>query len=810
MKAEMQRVVGVAWLVLVVPLAATAGQPKRQPSDGENLARGKPCVFDPVPNYRYCRDEDDPKQLTDGEYNGCVWTHKGTVGWQVGRTRVAFVDIDLGDAFPISKVTFDSITGGAQVTFPSAVLVFVSDDGKNYKLLCDVLTECLPQTKSLNHRFGAGGLKGYGRHVRLALLAGGFFMFCDEVEILKGTHGPEDVRYLDHQTVPAEEVKAYAERMLPWAAQKNATITLLREAEEAVAARSRRLGNAAAVEETRKQIEKERAAVLAERSVTPADYGQGPPYRQWDRRAFQSVARLNAKLWPDGPIVVWQKNDWDWLRPLEGPIDGEPGASVFVDMMNNEWATASFIVTSCSEEPLELELAADDLSGPSTVTAGEVLQIAHVVHAEAFGYSYRDDAIVPRSEGPVILQPGISKRVWITFRTRGMDLKPGTYTSSIHVAAGGKEFATVPVQLRVWPLRFPDEVTLHSNSWGYFDDPCLVGHEESAAQDLLDHYNTALVLNHRYLPKPKTDKDGNLTEPLDFGKLDQLLAWNPRCRLWLIWVGFEFGFNRMGTPSFGTPAWENAFTQFVTQMRDHLAEKGVSKKQFAWYWSDEPGGERWAKYDHPASKLLKEIDPEMLVWADPNSSVSARQLETSLPFVDMYCPSVGTLNSKAVLDVCHRTKQKSWQYVCASEKNQDPFAYYRWMSWKAWKNRLGGIGMWVYVDPNSQTFSDYTSGVSYAMIYKGEKGVIGSKRWDAWRQGIADYEYLRMLTDAVTAARKAGIKEAACEKAERLLTDGVNEVVGDSPHGGDRAKRELPDRLRVETLRLLTEFGSLR
>ena len=95
-------------------------------------------------------------------------------------------------------------------------------------------------------------------------------------------------------------------------------------------------------------------------------------------------------------------------------------------------------------------------------------------------------------------------------------------------------------------------------------------------------------------------------------------------------------------------------------------------------------------------------------------------------------------------------------------------------------------------------------------VYKGEKGVIGSKRWDAWRQGIADFEYVRMLTDAVTDARRAGITEDVCDKAERLLTDGVNEVVGDSAHGGERAKRESPDRLRIEILRVLTEFGSLR
>jgi len=346
----------------------------------------------------------------------------------------------------------------------------------------------------------------------------------------------------------------------------------------------------------------------------------------------------------------------------------------------------------------------------------------------------------------------------------------------------------------------------HVEGWGYFDDPCIAGHEEAAARDLLEHYNTALTLNHRYLPHPKVDAKGNFTEPMDFTKLDRMLAWNPKCRLWLIWVGFEFGFNRMGTPSFGTPVWENAFTQYVTGMRDHLAEKGIGKERFAWYWSDEPGGERWEKFDHVASQLLKRIDPEMLVWANPTRRLTVQQFKASLPYVDIFCPSLGTLGNGAVLDVCHATRRPSWLYVCASEKNADPFGYYRWLSWKAWKNKLGGIGMWVYVDANGQTFSDYVSGVSYAMVYKGEKGPIGSKRWDAWRQGIADYEYLRMLSDAVAAARKAGGKEDACARAETILGQGVEEIVGQSPHGGDSANRDLPDACRRRILQCLSEL----
>lgn len=796
----------LVWFAAVCIAVSAQDAPPRQPTPGENLARGKTCRFTPAPNYRYCTDVDDVRQLTDGRYNGCVWTEKGTVGWQIRYNRVTVIELDLGEASPICGVTFDTITGSAQVTFPSAVLVFVSNDGQQYRYLCDVMTETLPQTRLLNHRFAATGLKGWGRYVRLALLPGGFYIFCDEIEVMKGGHAESEAEYVVDTVIDAAEVLAYADRMKAWATQKNTTLTLLREAEEAIATRANALDDKGLLATFRVDVMRDRRALLADFTAVPADYRRGPPYRDPDRRAFRAVARANSRLWPKHDVVVWQNSRWEWLRPLDAPIGRELGAHVRVDMMGNEWANASFVVTSASEDSQELSLAVADFAGPQVIEADEILRLAQVVHAEAFGYNYRDDPVVPLAEGPVVLAPGISKRIWLTFKTRGAAYKPGLYTSNITIAVDGKKAAVVPVELRIWPMRFPDQVSLHSNTWGYFDDPCIAGREAATARDLVEHYNTALTLNHRYLPKPKPDKNGHLTEPLDFTKLDQMLAWNRECRLWLIWVGFEFGFGRMGTPGFGTPAWRQAFTEYVTQVRDHLAEKGIGKKQFAWYWSDEPGGKRWEEYDYPASKLLKEIDPEMLVWANPTRRLSTAQFEAALPYVDIYCPSLGTLADKGVLDVCHRTREPSWMYVCASEKNCDPFAYYRWFSWKAWQLGLSGIGMWVYVDRNAATFSDYSSGVSYAMIYKGEKGVIGSKRWNAWRQGIADYEYLRMLRDAATAARKAGFSGQALAKAESILGEGVAKVIGDDPHGGDRSNRDLPDQYRCEILACLAEL----
>jgi len=328
-------------LLVFATMARAQDEWRRQPSPGENLAAGRPCAFDPAPAYPYCTDEGDANQLTDGLYNGCDWTDEGTVGWQVRRDRVFLIEIDLGAASSIGKITFDTVTGGAQVTFPAAALAFVSDDGESYRYLGDVLTESVPQTEFLNHRFEADSVRAFGRYVRIAVIAGGFYVFCDEIEIVRGEHAREEAGYVDFGPIPADEVRAYANELIPWVTQKNATLTLLREAAAAVDARGPALGDQTLIE--------------------------------------------------------------------------------------------------------------------------DALEIAQVVHVEAFGYNYRDDAIVPAGEDPFVLQPGTSKRIWLTLRTRGLDVAPGEYASTIIVAAEGEAVATVPVRLRIWPLRFPDDTTLHSN-----------------------------------------------------------------------------------------------------------------------------------------------------------------------------------------------------------------------------------------------------------------------------------------------------------------------------------------------------------
>jgi hypothetical protein len=794
-------------IILIAAMAlchgAFAQEPPRVvplPSPGVNLAKGKPCTFDPAPNYGLCTDAGDATDLTDGVYNGCEWREQGTVGWNVGRSKTLTINLDLGSDQPIGKITFNTVTGGAQVTFPSAVLVFLSSDGKEYRFVGDVLSESLPQEQYLNHRFALDGLKAWGRYVRLVILPGGFYVFCDEIEVMKGEHTAAQAKWADDKPLADGGVVEYALAKKPWVDQKNSTLALLRNASEAVEERVALGAKAQGAEAARKTIAQARAEVLTTADVQEADYWSGPPYRGYDRLACGALGRMNAALWPQGRVRLWQDKGWSWLKPFAAPKG--PAPQIRIEMMGNEWQCASLNVTSCSDQSQELTLKVAEFTGPQKLPAG-VLSVGQIIHTEAFGYNFRDDMIVPVAAGGKINVPaGLSKRLWLTFKTRGMDLKPGVYTSTITVSIAGKQVGQVPLRLRISPLRFPDQPVCESNTWGYYYEKAIAGRELEASQNLRDHYNTSLVINHAYLPYPKPDAQGNFTVPLDFTKLDQMIEWYPDCRMWLLWAGWEFGFDRLGTAKFGTPVWEKVFEQWVTQIRDHLAEKGIGRDKFAWYWIDEPGEKAWNERCVPTSQLLKRLDPQMLTWEDPVGGVTAQMLEDALPYFDMYCPPIGYADP-ARIAVCRQTRRPSWLYACASEKNSDPTAYYRWLVWTAFKLGLGGVGMWVYVDANSVHASDYIGGVSYSLIYGGPTGILNSKRWEAWRQGIGDFEYLTMLRAKMTAAKAAGGKAAAVAEAEKLLTEGVDGIVGESPHGGDATKPAAPDEMRVRMLECL-------
>ncbi len=69
--------------------------------------------------------------------------------------------------------------------------------------------------------------------------------------------------------------------------------------------------------------------------------------------------------------------------------------------------------------------------------------------------------------------------------------------------------------------------------------------------------------------------------------------------------------------------------------------------------------------------------------------------------------------------------------------------------------------------------------------------LIPSRRWEAWREGVEDYEYLVRLRNAIQKARAAGAAQAA-DKAQQILDANLSEVIehpfnSDAVYGARRA-----------------------
>jgi hypothetical protein len=161
------------------------------PQTGANIAQGKTYTLSPSPNYPYCTDAGDATQLTDGIYTaGNLWTQLSTVGW-VWPSSTPTIIIDLGAIQPIKGVSYNTAGGVAGVQWPTAIDMFISNDGANYSSIGDLAAISNSEHSDAPaygtyavHRYWTTQLATYGRYVKIQIIQSPF-VFVDEIEVYK-------------------------------------------------------------------------------------------------------------------------------------------------------------------------------------------------------------------------------------------------------------------------------------------------------------------------------------------------------------------------------------------------------------------------------------------------------------------------------------------------------------------------------------------------------------------------------------------------------------------------------------------------
>ena len=805
--------------VRVVP-AADGDKESTLPDLGENIAGGRPYTMT-RPRYSLCTDPDDKTQLTDGIFtNGYFWTQKTTVGWTGGTEK--YLTIDLGEVYPLRGLAFNTAAGVAGVHWPSQIWIFTSDDGASWYLAGDLVT------MSARHRplpaYGQYGthclwtdeLATRGRFVQLCMKPGESYLFTDEIEVYRG-----DDKLLTEER-SGRAVTDVKEFMLMGLVRQQIRRDLQQVRDGVAAVPATRRADLAA------RLEQLEQGIPALPPIDMEGYRAVLPLTELHREVF----RLQAAVWrlQNKPTLrVWTKHRWDPLEPAEEPQPGIPKPAVAVHMMNNEVRAGVLNLTSAADTELSVTLRLTGLPGgddPDYVTVHNVLHVG-TRHFTAVAAPLPE--LPRRADGYTLTVPaGMTRQVWLSFQPH--DLAPGVHQGRIDIHAENGTRLSVPVSLKVYPLRFPDSVTLHLGGWAYTNTEATYGltpqNRLAVIEHLQQHYVNAPWATSAALGNGTYDGTGRMVADPDTGNLDQWMALWPQAKRYMVFkaVGASFDGAKMDTDLFRTKVgnWARFWAE-------HMRRTGHEAGQLGILLVDEPHGKEQYDTITAWARAINAAAPELTLFEDPQPREPEGPLEM-FSQVDILCPHLPAFlaspedgwHHKLFLDQ-KRQGRELWFYSAAGPvRTFDPFSYYLLQHWRCFKYGATGSAFWAFADSGRteqrQTISCWNEFPAagngpYCPLYLDAASVTAAKYMEAIREGVQDYEVLVMLRERIRQLEQKGTGPQALARAKTLLATACDRVLAgeDGPnYRWDEPKdRSVADTVRIEVLEMLAQLGQV-
>ncbi|HOX38150.1 MAG TPA: hypothetical protein PL033_09190 [Candidatus Brocadiia bacterium] len=726
------------------------------PEPGVNLALGKKCDFIPRPNYRYCTDPGDPNQLTDGKFTSAYfWVWPGTVGWQ---GRQATVSIDLGRVEPIDSVAVNMAGGGhAGVFFPIMIVAIVSDDGKAYRKVAAVSEPGLKQYENKDghwyvHKFRTPKLATRGRYVQVGMQARGDFIFTDEIEVMKGDHDPANVKFDDAKTFASADQFMTGTRKL-------GRLTVELEALRAYARGDTAVRRPSQVDELKPELD------AIEKEIYEA-VGSAEAVERLASRIGRARAGMWAKECNHEGLVCWAGDPMVNISEYAPPDMELRGKAVSSYAWIGEYEPLAVNLSNTSGGEMKLFLK---LEGNEKLVSQAELRTA-VPSDTAGGHRPLDALPLPHENG-LLIPPGTTRQAFVILRTHGME--PGTYDMSLVISG---ECVAQPVTqtmtLKIAPVQFPEKPAVNTYSWAYVNcwGACR-NNQEAAIADLKAHYQRVYVLHPACVPSFKL-REGGKGVDMDFTFHDEMLKKHEpfdQISWFWGWDGEKPGGDRFGGP-WMSEAWKANFAEWLNAWVAHMKSLGYGYDCFFMYPCDETleAGFR------DLCRLMKEIDPKLRIWADPTGGATTEEIKAIAPFIDVWCPHLNGFDDRpADRKLIFDTGKIVWTYLCSGPgKDLSPLEYYRLMFWRAFDQGYRGCGFWAYADTGwtpSSAWDDFDgTHHDYAIVYDSgsatpeatrREAIIPSRRWEAWRQGVEDYEYMWQLERALASAEKNGMRQ---------------------------------------------------
>lgn len=699
-------------------------------AQAKDLGIGKSYTVDPKPNYQGTMDPFDSRQLTDGTYTpGMFWSSKTTVGWQeIGPIQV---QIDLQRSASIEQICLNTARGNhADVSFPQRVEIFVGLDRNNFAYVGNLLQGQEHDDGTYAVRmFCSKDIVAEGRYLWLFIHPKGPYTFIDELKVMgEDSTLSHSLRY----SLKREQVQQFERNLAAVGLEANnlhfATRRLLETLEKDVGDKPSSRSTIANIRDLASNLQ--RGAFVNEEEVRTV--------RTQLRMAH--AKSLNERF--KDPVLIWHDNPWAPFSAMDTPTTEQAQVeALVVDVLKNGTGSEAINVTNASTVPQVIRVAVQ------LASSGHPIPMVRVFEARPVGTArgeMRADPLIPLGvEGQLNLDPGESRQIWLSV-SAGKST-PDEYAGQIIVEtqASMKWTKYVQFNVRIWPVEMPTVSHITVTNWGYLNWPSIANKPVKAVQDMVSHHTNLFVIHPAQLPWPKRS-NGRLK--IDYTEFDKVMRHFQKTDHFLFFLFFNDKACRTmrGVAPFMSQDWKVLFSQWIIDWSKHLADLGITPDQYAFYPVDEPKNSEEENILYETASLIKGVDSSLRIYTT-HTGIPSDNLAKLTSVIDVFQVLANKLASPFATLV-KSSKRELWSYTAGGGgKDGDPLGYYRHQAWKAFHAGATGIGFWAYADTGryGNAWDDFDgSRPDYAVIYDHESDIISSKRWEAWREGVEDYELL--------------------------------------------------------------------
>lgn len=356
------------------------------------------------------------------------------------------------------------------------------------------------------------------------------------------------------------------------------------------------------------------------------------------------------------------------------------------------------------------------------------------------------DPLVPLGiNARIALRPGEPVYLWLDVNLAA--LGPGMHRWTLRLEGAGRTIS-IDGTATVMGYDGANLKPLNAINWAYLSDLPILRQRDAAIRDLAAHGINTFVAHPGDIPGLTLDSRWDAEQE---ARLAHTIALAKQGGTLLLYLGWAANKNPVGySPAHHAidPAASHRLLAWVETLDAYLTTQGLSREQWALYPVDEPNlpGLRLL---HVVADAIKRRHPTIRIYANLSAfadpAVRTSDLEDVRPLVDYWQPSLAVV--RGPLGSWFTALKRDWWLYSnpkSPAKLASPLHDFRLLAWWAWHYGAKGIGFWSYSDTNgSSAWDDLDSRrPDWAVVYESPDGIVSSRRWEAFREGLEDYALL--------------------------------------------------------------------